>query len=97
MRQCLVVMGVMLVSACASSSSSSRISLQQPPPVIVAVPLPQCTNGEPRAVEAGLPRCTCVPEDKTMCTGGDCSCVTPESKSDDSLLVFLLGLAVGAL
>jgi hypothetical protein len=97
MRQCLIVMGVMLASACASSSSSSRVSLQQPPPVIVAVPLPQCTKGEPRAVEAGLPRCTCLSEDTTMCKGGDCSCVPPESKSDDSFLVFLLGVAIGAL
>ena len=36
----------------------------------------------------------------TVCRGGDCSCVAPEPKekdSSDSVLVFLLGLAIGAL
>lgn len=97
MRQCLVVVGVLLMSACASSSA--RVT-PQPPVILVAAPLPQCTAGEPRAVEAGFPRCTCLPAEATVCRGGDCSCVSPEPKekdSNDSVLVFLLGLAIGAL
>jgi hypothetical protein len=98
MRQCLVIVGVLLMSACASSSA--RVTPQPPPGILVAAPLPQCTAGEPRAVVAGLPRCTCLPEDTTMCRGGDCSCESPEPKekdSNDSVFAFLLGLAIGAL
>jgi hypothetical protein len=98
MRQCLVVVGVLLMSACASSSA--RVTPQPPPVILVAAPLPQCMAGEPRAVEAGLPRCTCLPAEATVCRGGDCSCVIPKPKekdSNDSVLVFLLGLAIGAL
>jgi len=66
---------------------------------LVAAPLPQCTAGEQRAVEAGLHRCTCLPEEATVCRGGDCSCVAPapkEKDSNDSVFAFLLGLAIGA-
>src|SRR5262249_17249220 len=73
--QVLVFVGVMLMSGCASSSA--RVTTQRAP-VVVAVPLPRCIKSEPRAVEGGFPRCACAPEDQTVCSGRDCSCVNPE-------------------